>query len=216
MSRKQQLAKRGFGPLLCALVVLLTACGSPEAENPVRPLVDLDGVDLSVGDYDDDSLQARLERLAQEVSPIARQAGGWGQLTTDVVNPEIQDIVFVGADRATLNFGYGTEATSMLSRDDEVIFVVAGDSGSCWGIRFRGSTTTPQVGKNVTFAPNCYANELADVPDTQWTATWPPPAEPTSGTTGTPPAGATGRNGAGVSDATTTTENTDVTPDSGG
>ena len=184
--------------LVAALVIGTAACGSSKPEEAVRPLVDLDGVDLSVGDYDDQSLHARLERLGKEIGPVAAKAGGWGKLTTDLVNPEVQDIVFTGADRATLNFGYGTEATSMLARDDEVIFVMAGDSGSCWAIRFRGPTTKPQVSKGVKFAPNCYANELADLPEESWTTKWPPPAEPTGGTTGAPPAGPTGRNGAGV------------------
>jgi hypothetical protein len=194
-------ARRGLrSVLLVALVAGTAACGSSKPEEAVRPLVDLEGVDLSVGDYDDPSLHARLERLAEEVGPIAAQAGGWGKLTTDLVNPEIQDIVFTGADRATLNFGYGTEATSMLARDDEAIFVMAGDSGSCWAIRFRGPTNTPQVRKGVKFAPNCYANELADLPEESWTTKWPPPAEPTGGSVGAPPPGPTGRNGAGVAD----------------
>lgn len=177
----------------------LTACSTTE-QSTVGTLVDLDGVDLSVADYDDDSLQARLERLVGEVAPIARAAGGWGVLDTDTLNPEISDIVFVGRERATLNFGYGTEATSMLSRDDHAIFVVAGDSGTCWGVRISGPYEAPLVAYGNVFAPNCSADQLADhvlLPcSTQsggcpaqvlaenaervWQPTWPAPALPVS------------------------------------
>lgn len=181
--------------LLAGCVLLLVGCGSSEPETAVRPLVDLEGVDLSVGDFDDASIHARLELLAEEVGAVAAKAGGWGKLDTDIVNPEITDLVFISAERATLNYGYGTEATSMLSREDEAIFVMAGDSGSCWAVRFSGSTSKPTTRFTNKFAPNCYANEFAESEDSAWKTTWPEPAEPT-GTFGTPPDQPTGRNGA--------------------
>jgi len=182
-----------------ALAAPLAACSTTE-QSSVGTLVDLDGIDLTVADYDDDSLQARLERLVVEVAPIARAKGGWGVLDTDTLNPEISDIVFVGRERATLNFGYGTEATSMLSRDDHVVFVAAGDSGTCWGIRISGPYDAPRAVYGNVFAPNCSADQLAEhvllpcststggCPDALiaensgrvWYPQWPAPALPTS------------------------------------
>jgi hypothetical protein len=95
----------------------------------------------------------------------------------------------------------------MLSRDEEAIFVMAGDSGSCWAIRFSGDTTKPKVRFANTFAPNCYANEVADLTDQQWLTAWPPPAEPT-GNFGTPPDQPTGRNGAATNPGSVLTEDT--------
>lgn len=180
------------------MVLALAACGGEEPEAAVRPLVDLDGVDLSVGDFDDASIQQRLELLEEEIAPLAKAAGGWGRLDTDKVNPEITDLVFISAERATLNYGYGTEATSMLSRDEEAIFVMAGDSGSCWAIRFSGPIDDPQVRYTNKFAPNCYANEMSELEEIDWKTAWPAPAEPT-GNFGTPPDEPTGRNGAATS-----------------
>lgn len=147
-----------------ALTLLLPAAAacSSAPDTSVRPLVDLEGVDLDVAEYDDPSLKSRLERLVEEVAPLARSNGGWGKLDTDTLNPEISDIVFIGNERATLNFGYGTEATSMLSREDHVIFVAAGDSGTCWGIRISGPYNDPLTVYGNVFAPNCSADQLAD------------------------------------------------------
>ena len=184
--------------LLSLLPVLLGACAA-EPEAAVRPLVDLEGTELYVAKYDDSSLHERLKRLVAEVAPIARANDGWGKLDTDTLNPEISDIVFVGSERATLNFGYGTEATSMLSREDHAIFVAAGDSGTCWGVRISGPYADPQVVYGNVFAPNCSADQLADhlllpcstdggCPDEVivenggrvWFPQWPPRAEPTA------------------------------------
>ncbi|MBU6200657.1 MAG: hypothetical protein KJS90_01500 [Acidobacteria bacterium] len=180
------------------LPALLASCASPEQE-AVRPLVNLEGTELYVAKYDDASLQERLGRLVGEVAPLARTNDGWGNLDTDTLNPEISDIVFIGSERATLNFGYGTEATSMLSREDHVIFVAAGDTGTCWGIRISGAYADPQVVYGNVFAPNCSADQLADhallpcstaggCPDETvaenngrvWYPTWPPTAKPTA------------------------------------
>jgi hypothetical protein len=201
--------------LLGAVALLAGGC-SQGPDTSVRPLVDLEGVTLNVAKYDDASLQGRLERLVGEVAPFARKAGGWGSLTTDVLNPEISDIVFIGQERATLNFGYGTEATSMLARDDHAIFVAAGDSGTCWGIRIGGDFSEPEAVYGNVFAPNCSADQLGDhvllpcsteggCPDAViaehsgriWYPQWPAAALPTSTgpegiEVGEPPAGGTG------------------------
>lgn len=181
-----------------ALLLFASAC-SNGPDSSVRPLVDLEGVALKVAKYDDASLQARLERLVDEVAPHARTNGGWGRLDTDTLNPEISDIVFIGAERATLNFGYGTEATSMLSVDEHVIFVAAGDSGTCWGVRISGSFSDPDVVYGNVFAPNCSADQLgshvllpcstdggcadaviAENAGRIWYPEWPAPALPTA------------------------------------
>lgn len=194
------MSRRRLLTALCALAlpVLTGACaGTPESA--VRPLVDLEGTELYVAKYDDPSLQERLQRLVDEVAPLARANDGWGKLKTDTLNPEITDIVFVGHERATLNFGYGTEATSMLSREDHAIFVAAGDTGTCWGIRISGPYADPQVVYGNVFAPNCSAGQLADhvllpcsveggcadaVTEENngrvWHPQWPPTAKPTS------------------------------------
>lgn len=182
-----------------AAVLMTAGCAGTEEAAEVRPLVDLEGVQLTVGKYDDDSLQQRLERLVTETAPVARTAGGWGKLTTDLLNPEVMDIVFVGADRATLNFGYGTEATSVLSRDDHAIFAMAGDTGSCWAIRVSGRFDDPEVLYGNIFAPNCSADKLAEHTTSEcslqntctpapgetaveglWFSAWPPTATPTA------------------------------------
>jgi len=195
---------------LLAIIVassLLAACGQKEPETAVRPLVDLEGVDLSVGDFDDESIQQRLELLKEDIAPLAKAAGGWGNLDTDTVNPEVTDLVFISAERATLNYGYGTEATSMLAREDEAIFVMAGDSGSCWAIRFSGPVDSPTVRYTNKFAPNCYANEMSELEESDWGTSWPAPAEPT-GNFGTPPGEPTGRNGAATSPGRVETDDT--------
>jgi len=193
---------RYVGSRLAALVLItctVTGCAGREPVGEVRPLVDLEGVQLTVGKYDDESLKERLERLVAETGPVAKAAGGWGKLTTDLLNPEVMDIVFVGTGRATLNFGYGTEATSVLSRDDHTIFAMAGDTGSCWAIRVSGRFDEPDVLYGNTFAPNCSADKLADhtssscpsldacVPpkdatgaESLWFSQWPPTASPTA------------------------------------
>lgn len=194
MNRRRLLS----GVLACVLPALTAACAGTQ-ESAVRPLVDLEGTELFVAKYDDPSLQERLERLVGEVAPLARAQGSWGTLTTDILNPEISDIVFVGHERATLNFGYGTEATSMLSRQDHVIFVAAGDTGTCWGVRISGTYAEPQVVYGNVFAPNCSADQLADhvlLPCSAaggctdevitenngrvWYPEWPPTATPTA------------------------------------
>jgi len=181
-----------------AVAALLVAGCSQGPDTSVRPLVTIVG-DLNVAKYDDASLQARLERLVDEVAPFARAQNGWENLVTDTLNPEISDIVFIGQERATLNFGYGTEATSMLARDGHVVFVAAGDSGTCWGIRIDGDYDTPRVVYGNVFAPNCSADQLADhvllpcstdggCPDAViaenagrvWYPQWPAPALPTA------------------------------------
>lgn len=197
--------KRSLTHLLILVVVSVSfsACASGNQAGEVRPLVNLDDAALKIAKYDDASLQARLERLVGEVAPIARTAGGWGRLTTDLLNPEVLDVVFVGSERATLNFGYGTEAASMLSREDHVILAMAGDTGSCWAVRVSGSYDDPQVLFGNTFAPNCSADKLgehsvlecsikgtcpaksedkpADEIDLElWFAKWPPTATPTA------------------------------------
>ncbi len=189
--------------ILVGVSVALSACASGNQAGDVRPLVNLEDVELTVAKYDDASLQARLERLVDEAAPIARKAEGWGRLTTDILNPEVLDVVFVGSARATLNFGYGTEATSMLSREDHVIFAMAGDTGSCWAVRVSGSYDDPQVLYGNTFAPNCSADKLGEHSSTEcsikgtclpkaddkpadeiepelWFSKWPPTATPTA------------------------------------
>lgn len=191
--------KRLLTAIIALILPIVTGACAGTDESAVRPLVDLDGTELYVAKYDDLSLQERLERLVTEVAPLARSMNGWGNLDTDILNPEISDIVFVGRERATLNFGYGTEATSLLSRDDHAIFVVAGDTGTCWGVRISGSYTDPQVVYGNVFAPNCNADQLADhvlLPCSildgcekdsieanngrVWYPAWPPTAKPTS------------------------------------
>lgn len=193
-------------------LLALVACSSTTPRSEVAPLVDLSGTDLYVAAYDDDSLKNRLEALVDETAPVARAAGGWGRLTTDLLNPEVLDVVFIGAARETLNFGYGTEAASVLSRGDHVIYAMAGDSGSCWAVRISGSTETPSVLRGNVFAPNCSADKVADMatgPCTNtdpaecppsagsgWQSQWPPTATPT----------ATGPDGLSVGEAPADTE----------
>lgn len=194
MNQRRLLALTG----VLLLPFLSGACSGTD-ESAVRPLVDLEGTELFVAKYDDASLQERLARLVDEVAPLARANDGWGNLDTDTLNPEISDIVFVGNERATLNFGYGTEATSMLSREDHVIFVAAGDTGTCWGIRISGTYADPRIVYGNVFAPNCSADQLADhalLPCSTdggcsdavlaenngrvWYPQWPPTATPTA------------------------------------
>jgi len=179
-------------------VALLSGCVGNDAEE-VRPLIDLEGVELAVTRYDDASLQQRLESLVAQAAKIAKAEGGWGRIGSDVLNPEIMDMVFVGGARSTIGYGYGDTATSVLSRDDHTIFAMAGDSGSCWGVRVSGSYTEPQVLRGNFFAPDCSASKLADhallpcstrrtctaaeleeAAGRVWLSTWPAPALPTA------------------------------------
>jgi hypothetical protein len=187
--------RRSVAVVLCG-IFMLSACAA-EDRTQVRKLVELDESELKVAAYDDQSLQDRLERLVEEVGPIAARYGGWSSLNTDMINPEILDLVLIGGASETLNYGYGTEAASMLTGPDYVIFAMAGDSGSCWAVRVSGSTDAPEILRGNIFAPNCSAEKLsshrADVcsepatcPESTvanangalWFSLWPPTASP--------------------------------------
>lgn len=166
--------------MLASGLVVPTSCGGG-SQIEIRPLIDMKDTPLGFAQYDDGSLKARLEKLNADVASYARRVKSWGELTTDLLNPEITSIVFIDAVRTTNDFGYGTEATSMLSRDENVIFVMAGDTGSCWGIRFGGNVNTPTIRYTNLFALKCSASLYADSVESVWVSAWPVTAIPVAG-----------------------------------
>lgn len=167
----------------CAVLLLgVMACASPESA--VRPLVTIPKDKEAIAKYDDPGVQQRLDLLTVELKEAAKTAGGWGKLTTDIVNPLRADLTFIGSSRATSAYGSGTETTSMLSADNYTIFAMAADvTGNCWAVKIADGGTTPQVSRTTLFSPQCKADVHSG--DSVWTTNWPKAAEPTETSQGT-------------------------------
>lgn len=163
----------------CGLLILGTVSCSA-SEPVVRPLVTIPEDKLQLAKYDDLSVQKRLDRLVDELEAIAETSKGWGNLTTDIVNPLRADLTFIGSSRATSAYGSGTETTSMLSADNYSIFAMASDeTGNCWAIKITDGDEKPQVSRTTTFSPQCKADVHSMEANSVWGTVWPKAAEPT-------------------------------------
>lgn len=162
----------------CGLFLLGTvSCGATEPV--VRPLVTIPEDKLELAKYDDLGVQERLDRLVVELAKVAETSGGWGRLTTDIVNPLRADLTFIGSSRATSAYGSGTETTSMFSADNYSIFAMASDeTGNCWAIKIADGEVNPQVARTTVFSPQCKAEAHTGEAPSLWGAVWPKAAEP--------------------------------------
>ena len=162
----------------CGLLLLgVMSCGTPESA--VRPLVSIPEEKMGLAKYDDKSVQERLDRLVVDLAKIAETSKGWGNLTTDIVNPLVANLTFIGSSRATSAYGSGTETTSMLSADNYSIFAMASDvTGNCWAIKITDGARKPQVARTTLFAPQCKADVHTGEASGVWRAIWPKAAEP--------------------------------------
>jgi hypothetical protein len=160
--------------------LLLSGCTQIGPE-PVRPLIDPGGADTSpLALYDDASVQQRLDQLAEQISELARQHSGWSGLSTDVLNPEIHDVVLISGERSPFSFGGGTESASTDLTDTYAAASMAADNAICWVIRLSGDPTDPKLERSAKFDVECIAARYQGDTVT-WSDQW--PESPTPGET---------------------------------
>lgn len=166
--------------LLIPMALLFSGC-LPTGPEPVRPLIDYDAESNPMVLYDDNSVQERLENLAGQISELALERGGWSELSTDELNPEIHDVVFISGERSPFAFGGGDQTASTDLGGEYATVAMVADNAICWVIRLSGDPAEVTLERAAKFDVECVASRYREE-DITWTAAW--PASPTPGETG--------------------------------
>lgn len=176
-------------PATLLAAATLAAC-SASGPAGVEHLIEQDLQQQTVGDYTDDGVTDRLERLADEIAAVAvDQQLNWSQFDSDVLNPQIHDVVFVSDYRGTAEFAGGSTVASVgvveHTDDDQLMVSMSAEVGSCWGMKLSGDSAEPDIVHASLFSPPCAVDDLRDADaDHQddgeqfWFDQWPAPAQP--------------------------------------
>lgn len=160
---------------LAVLSLALMGCSSLTPQAPAPLISDEAAGSTEIYLTSDSDIQAALERIAALVLDIISEEGVAAAVTTDRMNVDVRDIVFIRGSRGVLDIGMPGDGTaSMRSEDDNVYLAMTGNVMACWGMKVSADG---QLARTSVFAPACKAEDLAE---SEWYEEWPERPEPIS------------------------------------